>query len=54
MMVKQKGRGFQHEGFSINYIVGDIIKRNYYPLLERAINRQKGRLNAEEVAPMQM
>lgn len=48
MMIRQKGRGFKHEGFSINYIVGDIIKRNYYSLLERALDRQKTKVNVEE------
>lgn len=28
-IVRAKGRQFQHEGNSVYYLVGDIIKRNY-------------------------
>lgn len=38
-VIKEKGRNFQYEGFSIHYFVGDIIKRNYKLLIESAMKR---------------
>lgn len=40
-VIKEKGRNFQHEGFSVHYFVGDIIKRNYDLLLQSAMKRSQ-------------
>jgi hypothetical protein len=43
-VIKEKGRNFQHEGFSVHYFVGDIIKRNYDLLLKSAMSRTENKI----------
>jgi len=42
-VIKERGRNFQHEGFSVHYFVGDIVKRNYELLLKSAMKRAENK-----------
>ena len=40
-IIRTKGRQFQHEGNSVYYLVGDIVKRNYNFLYDLHIQSYK-------------